>query len=111
MEIYKGETRIPVLQVYQMVMQQAKSWRDRAKALQAEGKKGTDVDLYHALASELYAVAANLEATEEVNPTFIELHTQLTGGIPLGKIIERDGRKWKVVDNKSDILTRAELVR
>lgn len=88
-------------------MEQANSWREREK----NAKDAHLKDIYAALATEMFTVAANLEFTEEINPTKITLHTSFVGGMPIGEIVARDGQKWKVIDNYSTIITTAELVK
>lgn len=88
-------------------MEQARSWREYSKDTKRDE---ANREVCASLASELYAVCALLENTEEINPTYMELDTLFVGGMPIGEIIEREGRKWKVVDNNKTIKTRCELV-
>jgi len=67
-ELHTDRATLSVLDAYRKTLAQARDWRERAEELEKEGKRGTDVDLYHALAQELYAVCALLERTPEVNP-------------------------------------------
>ncbi len=94
-----------VLEVYKEVLSEAQGQRTFSENLN-NGEKERDLAL--ACARELYWVAKELENTHEVNPAYIELHPQ--DGIPLGEIVERDGIKYKVVDNWRTVITRAEKI-
>jgi len=58
-----------VLEVYRMVLEQADFWREQAKKSPDDRYTTSERGLREAMAGELYAVAANLERTPEVNPT------------------------------------------
>lgn len=107
MEIYKGTSRISVLKVYEAVMKQAMFYRNEAHNARTEEYRGIANDL----AQAYYSVGANLESTEEVNPTFLEVDYYSRQDLPaIGTIIERDGRSWRVTDNVVRNVSKMVLV-
>lgn len=101
-----------VIGIYQEMLQRANECRANMNAPRDKkfGEDQYSKEAWELAQRELYYFVAQLENTEEVNPTKIQLHTVLIGGMPIGEIVERDGRKWKVVSNDKDIITTAELV-
>ena len=93
-----------VMEVYRNTLETARIYRKRSETFKDESERA----LYGEIASHLYQVCADLENTEEINPTKIVMHG--ASGMKLGEIVERDGRKWKVVDNNSVTIITAEIV-
>ncbi len=97
-----------VMDVYRAVLAQANSWREASKE---ETRDKDNREVCKALATELFTVASHLELTEEVNPTKLETHYYSNKDFPaLGDLFEKNGRKWKVIDNSVLNVSTAELV-
>lgn len=103
----KSTERVSVSEIYSSIIVRANAYRDEAKELDLKTYR-EDAKVINAIADELFVVASALENTEEINPTRITLYT--VDGMDLGKTIERDGRKWEVVDNNKVIITTASIV-
>lgn len=71
-----------------------------------------EAERHTALRMAFYQVAGKLEETEEVNPTKIEIDFYSKRDLPaIGEIIERDGFKWKAIDNNVRNVATFEKVK
>lgn len=96
-DLRKNSERVSVMEVYQVASREAREQREYAKKLQSDDEQKT---LINEGANAMYEILAALENTEEINPTRTTIDFYSERDLPaIGEIIERNGSKWKVVDN------------